>query len=1093
MLNKEWEELFGIEVSMASDAPEAMDDLAGAENGKKDSLAALVTCLNTKGCIDLNWMEAFSGLPADRLRELLEGAIYQKPESYDLSRSEYEGWVLRAQYLSGNIKRKLETARRLNRKYCGLFEANVLALESVLPGTVELDEIGFGIGSPWIPEKYYSLFAMELLGLYDLPDIHYYPSLGQWKISSFMGLRINTVNNVYTYGTKRICALKILEDTLNGKSLKIYDEVPRPDRKSGTANILNENETLAAQEKQELLQTAFREWVRKDDSRIRQLEEIFYDNYACNVGGRYRGSFLELPGLCTEQFTPYPHQKDAVARIILEKDVLLNHKVGSGKTYVIIMGIHERKRLGLSDKNLIVVPNNVLEAFERMHRQIYPQDNILVLHPEDFRPENRGPMLERIRDEDLTCAYMPFSSFERLGMSRQYKLEKQTQQIRTCRSKAAGTSDTWEKNRLEALASRLSRELAEMQEKLPPDEYLAFDELGITTLVVDEAHSFKNITLNTRTDGIVGMHARGSKKCDEMLEKAAFVRAQGGGVVFSTGTPLTNSISDLFVLQYFLQPEQLEFLHLDHFDEWLNNFAARQTGFEVDVDSRSYRIRTRFSSFHNIPELMSLFANVCDFYLEDDETMGLPESDGYVDVVVPKSPEQKAYIDDLVTRTEKIRQKLVRGTEDNLLKVTHDGRGAGLDIRLVDKTAAPDPEGTKVYACAGKVYELWKEYPGTSQLVFCDQGTPKQGFNVYDELKKILNTMGIPEQEIAFVHEAATDVRRRRLFREVNQASVRILIGSTAKLGIGVNVQENLIGIHHLDIPWKPSDIVQREGRLIRQGNKNNRVFRFRYITAGTFDAYSWQLLENKQRFISQFMNNHLTGRDVRDIDDMVLSYAEVKALSVGDPLLKQRIDTSNELERLKIRCRQRETELKKLENVMQSTPKILERLKQRILCLEKDREYFLANREKLNKEDRKSFGEEALEALAGNVMMEKERLFDVVHGFSVILPAYMKQERPRFLLEGISGTRYEADMRDAKAGGCLQRIEYLLMHLDERIRSAQEETARAKAMSAQAAREFEKGNSYTAQVSRVSRKLLDIDVKLNRRENEDVPAPADG
>lgn len=516
--------------------------------------------------------------------------------------------------------------------------------------------------------------------------------------------------------------------------------------------------------------------------------------------------------------------------------------------------------------------------------------------------------------------------------------------------------------------NQLSKKLAEMMTDLPYDEYLCFDELGITTLVVDEAHNFKNISLNSHTDGVVGMHVKGSKKCDEMYEKVQFVRNHDGGVIFSTGTPLTNSIADLFVMQSFLQPEQLELLHLNHFDEWISNFATRQTSFEVDVDSQNYRMRTRFSSFHNIPELISLVANICDFYNGDECQVDLPKSETYTDVIVPKSPEQDDYIKSLADRTEKIRQKLVRNAAtDNLLKITHDGRAAALDIRLADPESHPATESTKTCACAKNVYQLYQLYPNTAQLVFCDLGTPKRGFNIYDELKRLLVEMGIPKSEIAFVHDAGTDAKRRKLFEAVNHASVRVLIGSTSKLGTGVNVQKRLIGIHHLDIPWKPSDIVQREGRLIRQGNENATVFRFRYITAGTFDAYSWQLLENKQRFISQFMNHTLACRDARDIDDAVLTYAEIKALSVGDPLLKTRIDTSNELERVKIHSRQREQELKKMNTVIAETPQILEKLKDQKTRLALDLAHALAHRESLSKEERYAFGEDVLEALKEN------------------------------------------------------------------------------------------------------------------------------
>ncbi len=417
---------------------------------------------------------------------------------------------------------------------------------------------------------------------------------------------------------------------------------------------------------------------------------------------------------------------------------------------------------------------------------------------------------------------------------------------------------------------------------------------------MDESHNFKNITIASETGRMAGIHTKGSMKCDEMMQKVQFTRSRGGRVIFATGTPLVNSISDVYAIQRYLQPEQLELLHLSGFDEWISTFAKRQAGFEIDVDSQNFRVMTRFSGFHNLPEMSNLFGSVCDFYSGENSGMGLPECAGPIDVVTEKSREQEEYIELLVLRTEMIREKLLDPAEDNLLKVTQDGRMAALDIRLVEKLAAPDQQGTKVYACAKQVYACYLGHPGTAQLVFCDVGTPGKGFNMYAELKELLVEFGIPGREIAFIHDAVSEKAKKRLFADVNQARIRVLVGSTQKLGIGVNVQERLVAIHHLDVPWRPADMTQREGRLIRQGNRNPEVFIYRYITAGTFDAYSWQILENKARFISQFMKNALTGREAEDISDTVLTYAEIKALAVGDPLIRTRVEMANRLERAK-------------------------------------------------------------------------------------------------------------------------------------------------------------------------------------------------
>lgn len=1059
----------------------------------REAAKALALCVNTMGYVNLSWMSDNSGLSVKELSEALEGAIYQDPEGYDLHQKEEDDWILRSQYVDGNISAKLEMAKRMNVKYSGRFANNIQALQTAKPEKIPFEEIGISIGSAWVPPVYYALFAKELLGAKTAPEVLHSKKLGQWKVRANDTVK-KSFNNQYTYGysyksqglTKCITMLQILEHTLNGSTVKVYEEVSRPDRKSGVAKILLKNETIGAQEKQTLLQQTFQEWLAKDPVRVKHLEQVFYDALASNVVSRYDGSFLTLPDL-NPDFIPYSHQRNAVARIVLEKDVLLNHAVGSGKTNILIMGIHERYRMGLSKKNMVVVPNNVLEAFERAHRYLYPDDRILIIRPEDFKPAFRQKMMENVRDEDYVAVYMAFSSFDMIHMSRQYKLDEKAEEIRSMRAAATTAQDKWEKKIYESKAAKLSEEFAEMQTELPADLLVPFDQLGITTLVVDEVHNFKNVSIKTSADGIVGVHAAGSKKCNEMMEKAQYVRSQNGSILFSTGTPLTNSISDLFILQQFLQPEQMRLLNLGHFDEWVGTFASRQSGFEVDVDSQSYRIMTRFSSFHNLPELTSLFASVCDYYNGTNSGIGLPECDGYIDTVIPKSPEQSEYIEELVLRTEMIRAKLVKSHEDNLLKVTHDGRAAALDIRLTGAELSPDTYETKTSACARNVYNCWKENPGTSQLVFCDLGTPKRGFNIYDELKSCLVHMGIPSHQIAFVHDAGTDAKRRKLFDAVNKAQIRVLIGSTSKLGTGVNVQENLIAIHHLDVPWKPSDMVQREGRLIRQGNKNNRVIRYRYITAGTFDAYSWQIVENKQRFIGRFMSGALADRETRDIDDSVLTYAEIKALSVGDPLLKTRIETSNELERSKIHSRQREQELRKMKNLIEESPNTLDRLRQRKRRLLQDMHLYEKGRESLTKHERHAFGEELLLALRGNSGKSEERFFDVLHGFRIVLPAGMTSENPFVLVIGKNVNRYEVDMREAKEAGCIQRIEYMLQHFSDRINAVDENISRVKTELSQAKEEVAKGNAYTREVTLLNKRLLDIDQELNRRAEESV------
>ena len=1048
----------------------------------REAAKALALCMNTLGRVDLRWMADQSGLSVSELTKDLKCIIMQDPQAYHLHHSDLDSWLLRPQYICGNIKDKLDIAEEMNQVYPGRFNSNIPALRSALPEPIPFEEIGITIGSPWIPAEYYAEFAREILELPSAPEVKHSTTLHQWKVTPPDGAEWS-IPNFHTYGTMRMPALKILEHTLNSVIVKVHDEEYRLALKSGTARVLNKEETLIAQEKQEALQSVFRSWVGRDPLRVKRLMEIYHNTFACIVACRYDGSFLTLPGL-NPDFTPYPHQKNAVARIILEKDVLLNHAVGSGKTNILIMGIHERKRMGLSEKNLVVVPNNVLEAFERAHQYLYPEDRILVIRPDkEFSPANRSRTLEQIRDGDFVAVYMAFSSFDMIRMSRQSKLDRKEDEIRSLRAKANTSADPWEKRTLETAIRRMCVSFEKMKKELPEDKYLPFEQLGITTLAVDEAHNFKNVSLQTRTEGVVCMHATGSVMCDELLAKTCWLRSNGGSLLFATGTPLTNSISDLFVMQLFLQPEQLELLNLSRFDEWIGSFATRQSGFEIDVDSKNFRIMTRFSSFHNLPELISLFANVCDFCSSQEQEFGLPLCDGYIDTVVPKSQELCDYIDELVYRTELIRQKLVKPHEDNLLQVSIDSKLAALDMRQKDSTAHPDPQYTKVYACTLNIMHRLRSHPGTAQLVFCDQGTPKKGFNIYQALKDHLMDMGIPGDQIAFVHDAKTDAQRRKLFDAVNKAKVRVLIGSTAKLGTGVNVQERLIAIHHLDIPWKPSDILQREGRLIRQGNTNPQVYIYRYITTGTFDAYSWQILENKQRFIGQLMHGTVAARDARDIDDTVLTYAEIKALSVGDPLIKTRVETGNLLERVNLQSRQRDAELRRLQNVVDAAPLRLDELSQIRRRLGQDKQWFEMNRERMSRRDRLAFGEELLDALTGNVNQAEERRFDYIHGFAVLLPAHMDPARPHVILAG--NNRYEVDMTEAKDAGCIQRIEHLLMNLDDRLRDTRSQMDLTKDNARQAMAELSKGNPFLEQVTRLREQLLEIDQALNRRAEE--------
>ncbi|MEF2883786.1 MAG: helicase-related protein, partial [Ruminococcus sp.] len=541
------------------------------------------------------------------------------------------------------------------------------------------------------------------------------------------------------------------------------------------------------------------------------------------------------------------------------------------------------------------------------------------------------------------------------------------------------------------------------------------------TLFVDEAHNFKNISINSRSDGIVGFRSKGSKTSDEMLQKVHFVNRS----VFSTGTPLTNSIADLYTLMTYLQPEQLKFRNIETFDMWINTFGERESDFELDVGHK-LRPVTRFSTFHNLTELMDMFSLVCNFHYEDGGEE-IPEA-VYSNVTLQKTDEQEEYIKNLGERTELIRQHLVSRKEDNLLKITTDGRKCALDMRLTDPYQSG---GGKIEACAEEIWQLYRHYDGKSQVVFSDIGTPKEGFNVYNELKETLAELGVPRDEIAFIHEAKSERQRARLFEAVNEGRIRVIIGSTEKLGVGVNIQKNLIALHHLSIPWRPSDVEQREGRILRRGNSCEKVFIYRYITEGTFDGYSWQLLENKQKFIAGFLSGTSAVNSVRDISDTVLTYAEVKALAIGNKLIKKRVDTANRLEHLRISSRQRERQLAELKQMVDAFPEKIRRPKEYVDHIRLDYTYYTHNKIQISREERQAFGEELIEALKQK--SSEPRFFDKYKGFRVELPADMPPEHPYIYLVSITWERYYVEIDMQKPLGCSQRLDFTLDHLDER------------------------------------------------------------
>lgn len=919
----------------------------------------------------------------------------------------------------------------MNRRFAHCFDANIAALKAMLPPRVSCDSIHPSLGATWIPGKIYASFIKKLLKLKETPEVVYSSELGAWRVKPPYGIG-SSIENTYTYGTKDISAVKIIEKTLNAQTVKVYDHNFTP---SGRCeSTLNEKKTLEAQDKQRLIVSRFDEWVCSDPELERRIENIYNDTFVGYAISAYDGGFLSLPDL-NPRVKLYPHQLNVVARILLSgTNLMLAHDVGTGKTYEMVVSAHELKRMGLSYKNLIVVPNNVLKATVDAHRLLYPKDDVLAVFPKDFPPSRRRETMRRIRDEDHVCIYMAYSSFDMITMSKAYWIKKMQADIAALEQEAGFIKESgYTKQAILREVESRKKELSEYSVKGKDPDWLCFDALGIDTLFVDEAHNYKNISITTHSENIIGLRKNGCKKYREMMEKVHSVKR----AIFATGTPLTNSLSDLFVFQTYLQPETLKFHKINFFDSWVQTFSEKESNYEIDVTSSQIRPVDRFSAFHNLTELMAMFSTVCDFHHSTGED--IPFCKGPENISVLMNYMQEKYIRQLAERADAVRSHAVKRTEDNLLKITTDGRKCALDFRLVqtgknNRDVDSIDIGSKVWACAKKVFEIYNAYPGTCQVVFSDIGTPRPEFNIYDALKKLLVMWGIPAAEVAFVHDAVSERARSKLFAAVNSGKVRVVIGSTFKLGIGVNIQEKLIALHHLSVPWRPSDMVQREGRMLRQGNTNPEVFIYRYITEGTFDSYSWQLLENKQRFISSFLSGVSFQRDSEDIADAVLNYAEVKALAIGDPLIKKRVEVSNRLERTRMQSTQRQRRLMELRTIIEQVPNTIESLRLEKSVVASDSGLYRAYRERITLKERRAVGEELLTALAANGMQDDEKLFDSYQGFDIMLPAGMTLDRPYVLVRSRNNGCYRVDMGGDKKMSATQRIDKLLSGLLMRI-----------------------------------------------------------
>jgi len=770
-----------------------------------------------------------------------------------------------------------------------------------LPHRIPYTDIEVSMGAPWISPSIIKSFILELLDIDNIFDVYYERITSHWNITDKHSSRLERCISVtYTYGIPQYNALQIIEATLNLRQIRVMRN-----------GCYDEKATLAALEKQKLIRDEFAKWIWSDEDRRWEIEECYNRMFAKGEAPAQRKE-PALVGI-NPDIPLYGYQRDAIRHILSNDNSLLAFDVGAGKTYVMIAAAMEMRREGLSDKNLFVVPNNIVGQWEKMFTNLYPTARVLAIEPKSFKPEMRQKILSQMRDGDYDGIIMAYSCFEMIGLSSegvnatvQFQLQQIKQAMDDCRpldgigaQSGVWTQEKWWiRQQLEAEKKRMIHLVNGLFDNIKDvTTGITFDQLGVTTMFVDEAHNYKNLPLHTALKNIRGLNVAGSEKCQQMLYKIRHVQQSNGGrgVVFATGTPLCNSIADAFVMQTYLQPEELERTGLSNFDDWVKTFAVPEQVCEIDVTAAGYRLTQRFSRFQNLPELSQMLAKICVFHAMTDEK-GLPYFEDYTHVLIDKSPTLAAYMEDLLKRSEKIRNKEVHPGKDNMLKVSTDGRKAALDLTLVERTQAYD-QSSKIVRCVQEVLRIYHQFEGCSQLVFCDLSTPKgSDFSVYKEIKDRLIAEGVPPKQIAFIHSCQNEQAKLRLYDDVNGGRVRVLIGSTFKLGIGANVQTKLKAIHHLDIPWRPADMVQREGRIIRRGNENGEVLILRYIAEGSFDSYSWQILETKQRFISQFLSGSAYQRKASDLDDNVLTYAEAKALALDAPEVKALAEKENEL-----------------------------------------------------------------------------------------------------------------------------------------------------------------------------------------------------
>jgi len=893
---------------------------------------ALAVSLGEKARVDLAFMSELTGKSEEEVTKELAGVIFLNPVT--------EKWETADEYLSGNVREKLQIAKVFaenNPEYA----INVSALEGVQPKELDASEIEVRIGATWIDTKYIEDFMRETFEtpeyLFDrnVMAVQYSDVTGQWNVKGKNADHGNTLANM-TYGTSRANAYRILEDSLNLRDTRIFDVVMEDGKEK---RVLNKKETMLASQKQEAIREAFKDWIFRNPERRQDLCAKYNELFNSTRPREYDGSHLKFPGM-TPDIELRPHQLNAVAHQLYGDNTLLAHCVGAGKTFEMIAAAMESKRLGLCQKSLFVVPNHLTEQWASDFLRLYPGANILAATKKDFEPANRKKFCSRIATGDYDAVIIGHSQFEKIPLSTERQIaiiERQIEEIEMAiEATKAAKGERYTIKQMEKTKKSLNTRLSRLNDASRKDNVVTFEQLGVDRLFVDESHNYKNLFLYTKMRNVAGIAQTEAQKSSDMFAKCQYMDelTGGKGITFATGTPISNSMTELYTNMRYLQYNTLQKLGLSNFDSWAATFGETQTAIELAPEGTGYRAKTRFAKFFNLPELIALFKESADIQTPDMLNLPVPEAE-YENVVLKPSEYQKEMVQSLADRAEAVRDRKVDAHVDNMLKITNDGRKLALDQRLINDML-PDEENSKSTTCVDKAFEIWEntKEQKSAQLIFCDLSTPKGDgtFNVYEDIRDKLIERGVPKEEIAFIHDANTELRKAELFAKVRSGQVRFLLGSTAKMGAGTNVQDRLIALHHLDVPWRPSDIEQQEGRILRQGNLNPKVKIFRYVTEGTFDSYSWQLIENKQKFIGQIMTSKSPVRSCEDIDEAALSYAEVKALATGNPYIKEKMDLDIQVSKLKLMKANHTSQRYRLEdNIAQHYPKQIATLKERL------------------------------------------------------------------------------------------------------------------------------------------------------------------